>query len=65
MAGILDLLSRVAEMRRVPRCSGCDLPTELVREETVPGTPPVLESVFRCHRCGTALVRCLVAGALD
>ena len=65
MVGILDLLARAAERARAPRCSRCDGATELVGEETVPGTPPVLESVFRCVRCGAPHVRCLVAGAVD
>ena len=65
MTGILDLLARVADVARAPRCPRCDGTTELLAEETVPGTPQLLESVFRCDGCGTSVVRCLVAAAMD
>jgi hypothetical protein len=65
MTTILKMLARVAERGRAPRCGVCATAMTLVAEETVPGTPPVLESVFRCGRCGISSVRCLVAGALD
>ena len=63
--GMLNLLSRVAEATRVPLCPRCGAPTEFLEETIVPGTPPVLESVFRCPRCSADTVRCLVASALD
>jgi hypothetical protein len=65
MRGILTLLARVADVARAPRCAVCGDATRLVAEETVPGTPQLLESVFRCPACGTSVVRCLVAAATD
>jgi hypothetical protein len=65
MTSVLDLLSQIADRARVPRCSRCGEPGTLLGEDVVPGTPPVLESVYRCPRCGVDTVRCLVASALD
>jgi hypothetical protein len=65
MMSMLNLLSRVADATRVPPCPRCAAATEFVSEEILPGTPPVLESIFRCPRCGCDTVRCLIASALD
>jgi hypothetical protein len=65
MTSILTLVARAAEIARAPRCSDCGDVTDYVSEELVAGTPPVLETVFRCRGCGRDLVRCLVATAID
>ena len=65
MMGMLNLLARVADAARVPPCPRCGATTEFLEETIVPGTPPVLESVFRCPRCSADTVRCLVASAID
>jgi hypothetical protein len=49
---MLNMLARVAARGASVRCGGCAVAMTLVAEEMVPGTPPVLESVFRCDRCG-------------
>jgi hypothetical protein len=62
---LMTLLSRVADAARAPRCRQCGAATAFLTEVVVPGTPPVLESVYHCEPCGADTVRCLLASALD
>lgn len=65
MTPILNLVARAAEMARAPRCARCGAVTVFVTEEMIAGTPPVLETVFRCYGCEIDAVRCLVASGVD
>jgi hypothetical protein len=65
MASILDLIARAGEGPHTRRCSRCGHAAEVVSEGLVAGTPPILESVLRCHACGIDTVCSIVACAVD
>jgi predicted RNA-binding Zn-ribbon protein involved in translation (DUF1610 family) len=49
----------VAELlNRWPACAGCDELMRAASEDLVHDFPPVLETRYRCPRCGEEIIRC-------